>query len=91
MDKSSAYYNANLQESIDYCGGCCFVCGKEYLNCQYDFHHLDPVTKKLDISKLLFCHPKNWETKVKPELDKCVMTCANCHRLFIAKKVLVLL
>ena len=38
------------------------------------FHHLDPTQKDFGISGTT----KSFE-KLKPELDKCVLLCANCH------------
>lgn len=43
----------------------------------YEFHHLDPTTKDRDPSKMLSL---KWE-RVTTELDKCILLCANCHRL----------
>ena len=40
-----------------------------------DFHHIDPTKKEFAISKL-----KAYSFyKLKPELDKCVLLCKNCH------------
>lgn len=45
-----------------------------------DFHHKDPSIKEDTISRLI----SNNATldKIKEELDKCVVLCANCHREF---------
>lgn len=40
-----------------------------------DFHHSDPSEKEGEISKL-FDAPN----KLKKELEKCIVLCANCHR-----------
>ena len=42
----------------------------------YDFHHTDPLTKDKGIGQIISL---GWE-KVKIELNKCVLLCANCHR-----------
>ena len=67
------------QMSVEYKGGKCFDCGFEsdYYDV-YDFHHLDPSKKDFGVSYKGYT--KSWE-KVKVELDKCVMLCANCHRI----------
>ena len=43
-----------------------------------DFDHIDPTTKRKTISQLLSGHA-GWE-KIKSEIDKCRVLCANCHR-----------
>jgi hypothetical protein len=54
--------------------GCC-ICG-EKSKCCLDFHHLDPKTKKNDISDM---SNRNID-KVIEEIKKCVCVCKNCHR-----------
>lgn len=64
------------QQAVDYLGGCCKLCGyKAYVEA-FDFHHIDPATKSFNISKAT---RMDWET-LQPEVDKCVLLCANCHR-----------
>lgn len=65
------------QLSIEYKGGKCYFCG--YSKCQnaLDFHHIDPSTKEFGIGSKGYT--RSWE-KVKEELNKCVLVCANCHR-----------
>jgi 5-methylcytosine-specific restriction endonuclease McrA len=65
-------------KAIAFMGGCCKDCGlKSEYESVYDFHHLDPKEKEIGISRLL---GNGWE-KIKIELEKCVMLCANCHRI----------
>lgn len=65
------------KECVDYLGGKCADCGLETSRVEvYDFHHLDPAKK--DFS--LFKNAKCFKT-MRPELDKCVLLCANCHRI----------
>lgn len=61
-----------------YKGGKCEKCGYVGLPACFDFHHKDPSSKLFSIS----CdpHTRSWE-RVKIELDKCNLLCANCHRL----------
>jgi predicted HNH restriction endonuclease len=65
------------QKAIDYKGGKCQICG--YSNCSevLEFHHLAADKKDFGISQKGYT--RSWE-KVRLELDKCIMLCANCHR-----------
>ena len=64
--------------AVNYLGGCCQRCGVSYecLNV-YDFHHVDPSQKEAKIATMM--GRNSWE-KIKKELDKCMLVCANCHR-----------
>lgn len=62
------------KEAIEYKGGKCIVCGYNKSIRALQFHHLDPTQKDFGISGTT----KSFE-KLKPELDKCVLLCANCH------------
>lgn len=64
------------EKAIEYKGGCCEKCGYDRCNSALEFHHLDPNEKDFGIGSYSVL---SWE-KIKPELDKCVMVCANCHR-----------
>lgn len=61
------------QKAVDYKGGKCVACG--YSDClgAMDFHHPDPTQK--EGLKAHWTFERN-----KPELDKCVLVCARCHR-----------
>jgi hypothetical protein len=63
--------------SIEYKGGKCQNCG--YKKCQgaLELHHLDISKKSFGIGDKGYT--RSWE-KVKAELDKCILLCANCHR-----------
>lgn len=64
---------------IEYFGGCCKVCGVEYNGTNasiFDFHHLDPKQKEVNVSTT----QKKFEALL-PELEKGILLCANCHRL----------
>jgi len=65
------------QMAIDYKGGCCQSCGYDKCNGALEFHHIDPTQKDFSLSSKGHC--TSWD-KVKKELDKCVLVCANCHR-----------
>ena len=58
-------------------GGRCLACGFLGPNAVFDFHHRDPRLKSFGISENGI--PRPW-TKIRNELAKCVMLCANCHR-----------
>lgn len=64
-------------EAISYLGGVCKDCNIKHHQAVFEFHHLDPKTKDRDPSKVLGL---SWK-RIVEELDKCVLLCANCHRL----------
>jgi len=59
-------------------GNECNDCGFKGQMCQFDFDHIDPLTKKfnLGISNLPHTKPKD----IVNEVSKVQMLCANCHR-----------
>lgn len=63
--------------AIEYLGGRCADCGEVFEDCVYGFHHLNPDEKESTISSM---RTHSWEN-IKIELDKCVLLCANCHRI----------
>ncbi len=63
------------QQCVDYLGGKCSKCGYDKCLAALDFHHLD-ITQK---DKTYVNNRMSFD-KLKPELDKCVLLCANCHR-----------
>lgn len=77
----NAYVNTRRREiktqAIDYLGGMCVDCGLRSSIVEiYDFHHRNPEAKDFSISDF---KNRRIET-IKPELDKCDLLCANCHR-----------
>jgi hypothetical protein len=64
------------EQAVQYMGGYCSKCGFNKNICALQFHHLDPAEKDFGISSD-GVH-RSW-AKVKSELDKCIMVCANCH------------
>lgn len=70
------------QLAIGYKGGKCEVCGYHRCPEAMEFHHLDSSAKDFGISRKGYT--RSW-AKVKGELDKCTMLCANCHRELHAK------
>lgn len=65
------------QMAIDLLGGKCSVCGYCRDIKALDFHHLDESTKEFGLSDRGMT--RSW-AKVKAEVEKCVLLCANCHR-----------
>ena len=63
--------------AIEYKGGRCQVCGYKKYQGALDLHHLNHNDKEFGIGDKGYT--RSWE-KVKAELDKCVLVCANCHR-----------
>lgn len=63
--------------AISYLGGCCNSCNGIFHPSVYEFHHKDPTTKDRDPSKMMSLSHE----KLQTELDKCVLLCANCHRI----------
>ncbi|HZQ10794.1 MAG TPA: hypothetical protein VFD70_29725 [Anaerolineae bacterium] len=64
------------QKAIEYKGGRCQICGYDRCNAALEFHHLDKSNKIKGIGKIR----STIFEKVKPELDKTVLLCSNCHR-----------
>jgi predicted HNH restriction endonuclease len=63
---------------IEHKGGKCHFCLFNKFQSALDFHHLNPKIKKNCITTLI---AKNQSFDlIKPELDKCILVCANCHR-----------
>ena len=63
--------------AINYKGNKCQICDYNKCYSALEFHHLDPKEKDFGISAKGYT--RSWD-KVKEELDKCIMVCANCHR-----------
>ena len=63
--------------AVEYKGGKCQLC--DYSKCidALEFHHLDSSKKEFGIGDKGYT--RSWN-KVRNELDKCIILCANCHR-----------
>ena len=59
-----------------YLGGVCRKCGYGKNITALEFHHIED-NKEFSLSSST--HNKSWD-KIKSELDKCILLCANCHR-----------
>ncbi|MDD4989481.1 MAG: hypothetical protein PHS53_05195 [Candidatus Pacebacteria bacterium] len=78
--------------AIEYKGGKCQICGYDRFPGVLELHHLNKAEKSFGIGDKGYT--RSWE-KVKAELDKCILLCANCHRevgggyLQLPKEILV--
>ena len=63
--------------AIAHKGGKCQICGYYKYQGALDLHHLNPKTKEFGIGDKGYT--RSWE-KIKLELNKCILVCANCHR-----------
>jgi predicted Zn-ribbon and HTH transcriptional regulator len=70
-------------KAVNYKGSVCEKCGYSFECLEvYDFHHPDPTQKEIKIADWM--GRSKWD-KLKKELDKCVLLCANCHRIHHAE------
>lgn len=60
----------------EYKGGKCLICGYKKCPRALSFHHLDPKKKDFGVAAKGFT--RSWD-KIRKEIDKCVLLCANCH------------
>lgn len=65
------------KEAINYMGGVCSDCNNSFHPAAFEFHHLNPSKKEYQWDKMRLIS----KDKMYTELDKCVMLCANCHRI----------
>lgn len=88
-----AYHNHQIRKKIwrnflvDAGLNICSRCGYDECIEAIDFHHTDPGDKEYNIAHLTtraFTKP-NIELFLS-ELDKCIILCANCHRLIHSKR-----
>ena len=56
----------------------CMDCKGSFQPCQMDFDHRDPSTKIKSVAQMI--QQGSFE-RVKAEITKCDLVCANCHRL----------
>src|SRR3989344_8271906 len=63
--------------SIAYKGGKCQICGYKKYQGALDLHHTKLEDKDFGIGDKGYI--RSW-LKIRKELDKCILVCANCHR-----------
>jgi hypothetical protein len=59
-------------------GGKCVACGGVFHPAAFDFHHLDPSKKDFSITNAF--NNKTLDD-IFDEAKKCILLCANCHRV----------
>jgi len=88
LDSNSKYYRCRAcrvdavqrrrtkvkQKAVNLLGGKCERCGYDKYIGALEFHHKDPSQKDFQITQSL-----SWD-RVKAEVMKCELLCANCHR-----------
>jgi hypothetical protein len=74
------YCNANRKRAIinryKCMRGCC-DCGYKEHAAALEFDHLDASTKTRTVASLMY----NSMERIKQEIAKCVVRCANCHQI----------
>lgn len=71
-----SYRKRTKIKAVTYLGGKCKLCGYDKCPEALHFHHIDPKQKDFSVSKS--GNTRAWN-KVKLEIDKCILLCANCH------------
>lgn len=77
-DRVKKWRRVTKQRMIESLGGKCGVCGYDRCQEALECHHLDPTQKEFSFGQSR-ANIKAWSSLV-PELRKCVLLCANCHR-----------
>lgn len=75
--KNSAKRKEKQSELVKFLGDKCAHCHISFPMCVYDFHHIDPTTKLFTIGEQMGRSLK----ALKEEASKCILLCANCHRI----------
>ena len=63
--------------AIQILGGECACCHLKFDPIVYDFHHIDPTQKSFTLAEGMLLGEKRFYE----EVNKCILLCANCHRL----------
>lgn len=58
--------------------GACHICGNDDYRV-LEFHHINPAEKKFSIVQSV--HNRYSLVALKSEIQKCVLTCSNCHMI----------
>lgn len=61
--------------AVEYKGGECVCCGYKKSLSALEFHHLNPEEKDFSFGRKKYLKIED----LKPELDKCILVCSNCH------------
>ena len=65
------------QKAIELKGNKCKICGYNRCLEALEFHHIDNKNKEFGLAAKGYT--RSWP-KVKAEVEKCILLCANCHR-----------
>ena len=63
--------------AVEYKGGKCQLCNYSKCIGALELHHIEKTEKSFGIGDKGYT--RSWD-KVRNELDKCILLCANCHR-----------
>jgi len=72
LQKKRAFIN-NYKLSLG-----CRICGYKEHPVALELNHIDPLTKSFQIAQALASYSME---KIKAELEKCEVLCANCHQI----------
>jgi len=75
VEKNRKEHAYNLQTSKVETG--CQICGYSKCARSLQYHHIDPSTKEFGISWAM--KRRYSMERLAPELEKCILVCANCH------------
>lgn len=78
--RKQKYIKARMEFLAELKNKGCIDCGKIYPPYVMDFDHRDGTIKISSISNLAIHKTSNLE-KIKAEIAKCDLVCANCHRI----------
>ena len=76
MERVAAYRRRVKEILVEEAGGRCRVCGYDIYVGALHFHHLDPSTKRFQVSH---AGTTGSLQAMREEARKCVLLCANCH------------
>ena len=77
-------YRLNIVNKIKLKIGECKACKRKVEHVNYagfDFDHRDEQEKKISISRLVHKSQKVFDSLLMPEIAKCDLLCANCHKI----------
>jgi len=63
-------------QAVKYLGGRCQLCGYDRCQAALVFHHIEREDKEHKVTYIV--SRWSWD-RVRPELDKCILVCSNCH------------
>lgn len=64
------------RQLVEEAGGRCSICGFSNHPAALQFHHIDPETKDFHLAQ--YGHSRAID-RVRAEVEKCILLCANCH------------